>query len=513
MRTPKPKLAAALATALGLAASAAGSAQPPAAPAAPAGTNPGIQVVTLPSPGSPLVALRLFFAVGSIHDPAGKEGLAALTAQMIGEAGTAKRSYQELAEALYPMAASIDTNADREVTVVAGRIHKDKLADYTALLEEALLHPGFAQGDFERNKEQLVAYLTTTLRSSDDELLGLEAIQDAIFAHHPYGHPTAGTVEGLKNITLDDVKSFYREHYTQANLMLGVAGGYPAGYVEQLTKDLAALPAGQPGRKELPPAPTSTGRNFHLIDKPTASVGIHFGYALPINRSNPDYYPLMVANSYLGEHRTMHGRLMQQLREARGLNYGDYSYIEFWHLPPRTSKPSPNVPRREQYFSVWVRPVVPDTAHFAVRDALYEVERLRDQGMTQAEFDLTREFLLNYSRLWAQTLQDRLGFLLDSRFYGMPSYIDEIQSRLPKLTVEEVNRAAKKYLQTDNFEAVVVTNHAADFKATLEKEQASPMKYNSQPAAAVLEADKTIEALKVKPTSIEIIPIAQMFEK
>jgi len=212
MRTPKPKLAAALATALGLAASAAGSAQPPAAPAAPAGTNPGIQVVTLPSPGSPLVALRLFFAVGSIHDPAGKEGLAALTAQMIGEAGTAKRSYQELAEALYPMAASIDTNADREVTVVAGRIHKDKLADYTALLEEALLHPGFAQGDFERNKEQLVAYLTTTLRSSDDELLGLEAIQDAIFAHHPYGHPTAGTVEGLKNITLDDVKSFYREH-------------------------------------------------------------------------------------------------------------------------------------------------------------------------------------------------------------------------------------------------------------------------------------------------------------
>jgi zinc protease len=295
--------------------------------------------------------------------------------------------------------------------------------------------------------------------------------------------------------------------------LLGVAGGYPAGYVEQLTRDLAALPAGQPGRPALPPAPQPSGRNFHLLDKQTASVGIHFGYPLPITRADADYYPLMVANSFLGEHRTMHGRLMQQLREARGLNYGDYSYIEFWLSPPRTSKPTPNVPRREQYFSVWVRPVVPSTAHFALRDALYEVERLRDQGMTQAEFELAREFLLNYSRLWAQTLQTRLGFLLDSRFYGMPSYIDEIQSRLPKLTVEDVNRAAKKYLQTENFVAVVVTNHAADFKATLEKEEASPMKYNSQPAAAVLEADKTIEAMKIKPTSIEIVPIAQVFEK
>jgi zinc protease len=485
------------------------------APAAPSTGTGGMQVVAVPSAGSPLVAIRLLFDAGSIYDPAGKEGLAALTAQMIGQSGTAKHSYSQLVEALYPMASSIDSNADREVAVFYGEAHRDKLADYTALLEEAILQPGFAQTDFERNKEQLLAYLTTTLRASDDELLGLEAVQDHIFAKHPYGHPTAGTVAGLKSITLDDVKGFYREHYTRAGLILGVAGGYPAGYVEKLQKDLAALPAGTPGtaRKALPPAPKLTGRNFHLIEKETASVGVNLGYALPVNRSEADYYPLMVANSFLGEHRTFHGRLQQQLRQARGLNYGDYSYIEYWFFPPRTSKPTPNVPRREQYFSVWLRPLVPNTAHFAVRNALYEVERLRDKGLTQAEFDLTREFLLNYTKLWGQTLRDRLGFQMDSRYYGMPSYLDEIQTRLPKLTVEDVNRAAKKYLQTENFEAVIVTAKAADFKAALEKDEPSPMKYNTQAAPEVLTADKTIEALKVKPTSIEIVPVAQVFEK
>ncbi|HXO19392.1 MAG TPA: pitrilysin family protein [Thermoanaerobaculia bacterium] len=472
--------------------------------------------ITVPSAGSPLVALHVLFDVGSIHDPAGKEGLATLTALMVGQAGTKKHTYSQLLETLYPMAASIDAQTDREVTVFSGEVHKDTLAEYTALFEEALLSPAFAPSDFERNKEELLSFLTTTLRGSSDELLGLEEIQDVIWKGHPYGHPPAGTVEGLKSITLDDVKSFYRAHYTRANLMLGVAGGYPAGYVERLEKDLAALPAGQAGgaaHAEIPPVPAVQGRSFTLIDKKTASVGIHFGYPLPINRSHPDYYPLMVANSFLGQHRTSHGRLMQQLREKRGLNYGDYSYIEYWRNPPGTMRPGPGVPRHEQFFSVWIRPVVPNTAHFALRAALYEVERLRDQGMTPAEFELTRDFLLNYSKLWAQTLSSRLGWQMDSRFYGMPYYIDEIDRELRKLSVDDVNRAAKKYLETASYDAVVVTDHAADFKAALEKDEPSPMTYNSKPGEDVLAADKTIEALKVKPTAIEIVPIDQVFQK
>lgn len=500
-------IAAALALTLALGAgSAAAQSNPPQA----AGTGSGIRVVSLPSE-SPLVAVRLMFDVGSIHDPKGKEGLAALTASMVGEAGTKKRSYTDLLEALYPMAASINTGADREVTVFSGMVHRDKLNDYTALLEEVLLQPAFSEQDFQRNKDQLVSFLTNTLQSSD-ELLGLEALQTEIFENHPYGHPTAGTLAGLKSITLDDVKAFYRDNYTQANLMLGVAGGYPNGFVERLQKELAALPKGQDGRMELPPLPKVTGRNFTLVEKETASVGVHFGFPLPITRADADYFPLMVANSFLGEHRTFHGRLMQQLRGARGLNYGDYSYIEHYANPPFTSNPAPNVPRRQQYFSVWIRPVVPTDAQFALRAGLYEVQRLRERGLTKEEFELTRDFLLNYTKLWVQSLPDRLGYHMDSAFYGAPYFIDEADKRLRSMTVADVNAAIKKYLSTDNYDAVVITANAAQLRDALQKDAASPKTYGSPVPPDTAEADKTVQALPVKATSFEIVPVAELYD-
>lgn len=472
-----------------------------------------IETVALPSPGSPLVAVRLMFMVGSIHDPAGKEGLAALTGLMIGQAGTQQRSYKELVEALYPMAASISVTTDREVTVVAGEIHREKLNEFTALMTEAVLAPGFRESDFTRNKEQLLAFLTNTLRASNDELLGLEVMQQVIFRNHPFSHAPAGTVKGLENITLEDVKQFYRKHYTQGSLLLGVAGGYRLDYLASLAKTFSSLPQGTSATMPLPKPETISGRYFTLIEKETSSVGIHLGFPLPINRSHQDYYPLMVANSFLGEHRTFHGRLMQQLRGKRGLNYGDYSYIEYWHNPPFTSNPSPNVPRRHQYFSVWIRPVVPNTAHFALRNAIYELNRLISRGMNQDEFELTRDFIINYSKLWAQTLAKRLGFLMDSRFYDTDYFIDQIEERLKKLTVGDVNKAIRKHLQTANYQAVFVTNNAADVKGYLENDEPSPMQYNTAPEAEVVEADKTIDKLKVQPTRIDIIPVAEVFQK
>jgi zinc protease len=473
-----------------------------------------IETVTLPSPDSPLIPIRLMFKVGSIHDPAGKEGLAALTGMMVGEAGTQEHTYSELIDLLYPMASTIDVDTDREVTVISGVAHRETLDDYTALLTEAVLQPAFTESDFSRNKEQLMSFLTTTLRATNDELLGLEALQQVIFDGHPYQHSPAGTVEGLENITLDDVKAFYQQHYTQANLMLGVAGGYSDTYLTGLTDALSALPEGQAtAPTPLPTPATVEGRQFTLIDKETDSVGIHFGYHLPIDRADADYYPLMVANSYLGEHRTFHGRLMQQLRGKRGLNYGDYSYIEYWYVPPFTSNPTPNYPRRDQYFSVWVRPVVPNTAHFALRDAIFEVDRLIERGLTQEEFELTRDFVTNYSKLWARTLANRLAFLMDSEFYGMPYYIDEIDSRLASMTVDDVNAAIRKYLQTENFHGVLVTNNAAEVQAYLEADEPSPMQYNTDPEPQVIEDDKTIEALAVGPAGFRIVPIDEMFQR
>jgi zinc protease len=487
-----------------------------AAAAPPPGDDPAAAVpavVTLPSPRSPQVAVRLLFRAGSIDDPPGKEGLAALTALMVANAGSARRSHDEVLEQLYPLAAAIRSVTDREVTLFAGRVASESLDSYTALLEEALLTPGFAESDFRRNQAQLLGYLTNTLRSGNDELLGLEVIQDVIFAGQPYGHPPSGTVAGLKSIALEDVRQFYRAHYTRANLTIGIAGGYPEGFAARLAHDLAALPAGRSAPPPpLPPPPTAAGRRITLIDKQTASVGIHFGFPLPVTRKDPDYYPLMVANSFLGEHRTLNGRLMRELRELRGLNYGDYSYLEYWADPPFTTRPAPNVPRRQQYFSVWVRPVQPADAQFALRGALYQVQQLYDQGMTREEFEPTRDFLISYSKLWAQDLSSRLGFYMDSRFYGMPYFIDEIETRLKALSVEEVNRAIHKYLSPENLHAVLVTAGASRLAELLRRDEPSPRKYERQMPASVLAADQEIAGIKVRPTAITVVPADRLFE-
>ncbi len=472
----------------------------------------GMQIVEQRNPATPLVAVRLMFKAGSIHDPQGKEGLAALTAEMIGEGGTEQHTYSQILDALYPMAGSIDVRTDREVTVISGETHVDNLAKYTELLTEAVLHPAFSQSDFDRNKNQLLAYLTTTLRASNDELLGLEALQDQIWKGLPYGHPPQGTVQGLGSITLDDVKAFYRENYTRANLILGVAGGYPEDYPGKLQAALGALPEGTGEATPLPPLPEPHGRNFTLITKQTGSTEINVGYAIPVTRADDDYYPLMVANSYLGEHRTFNGVLMNQLRGKRGLNYGDYSYIEYYAVPPYTSRPTPNVPRHQQYFSFWIRPVVPKTAHFALRAGLYYVGRLVDQGMTQDEFELTRDYLINYSKLWAQTLSERLGVQMDSTFYGTPYWIDEIEKHLKALTVDQVNAAVKKYLQTDDYQAIMVIGDAPAMAAALFQDAPSPMEYNSEVDDAVKKDDESIVDLPVKPTSVTIVPVSEMFE-
>jgi zinc protease len=470
-------------------------------------------LVLLPSPGSPLVAIRLLFRTGSMDDPAGKEGLAELTARMVAQASTARRSYRQLLEDLYPLAAEIDGSADREVTVFSGVVAGAALDTYTGLLEEALLTPAFSESDFRRNRQQMLSYLTDTLRGASDELLGLEALQQRIFAGHPYGHAPTGTVAGLDSITLDDVRQFYRRHYTRANLMIGIAGGYPESFPARLAGDLGKLPAGDGAQRGVPPPRPLTGRHITLIEKDTASVGIHVGWPLPLTRKDPDFYPLLVANSFLGEHRTFNGRLMWELRQVRGLNYGDYSYIEYWDNPPLTFHPNPNVPRQQQYFSFWLRPVVPADAHFALRAALYLTRQVQEHGLTREQFELTRNFLLNYSKLWVQDLSSRLGYQMDSRYYGMTYFIDEIQSRLARMTVEDVNRAARQYLASDAFEAVLVTANAAKLAEALRSDRPSPKQYNSQVPATVLETDKAISTLPIKPTAVDIAPVGQMFQK
>lgn len=470
----------------------------------------------LPAPDAPEVVFRIRFRAGAIDDPPGKEGLNALTAMIIGQGGTKDLTYREVTDRLYPMAASIDANPDTEVTTFQGEAHRDHLKSFYELLTAVLLTPRFDPADFNRNRDLLLTAIETNLRSAADEALGKEALQWLLYQGQPYGNPVIGTVIGLKGITLDDVKTHYRRHYTRGSVVLGVAGGYPKAMVDTLVRDFAALPEGGGAAPPIPEPRPLRGMEVLVVEKQAAATAISIGFPIGVTRADKDFTALLVANSYLGEHRTFNGRLQNTMRAERGLNYGNYSYIENFLQDGGSTFPLPGTPRRRQYFSIWIRPVAPQNALFAVRQATRELQRLVDVGLTPAEFEATRKYLLNYSRLWTQSLRRRLGYQMDSEFYGTRFHIDRIQEELPRLKVQDVNAAVKKHLQAKNLAVAIIAADPNMLKDLLLSGKPTPITYQTPTTKEeLLKEDREIESfpLPVNRERLRIIPAGEMFER
>src|SRR4029453_3287398 len=116
------------------------------------------------------------------------------------------------------------------------------LAAYADLLAAQILEPRFSPDDFARNRQDALDRLTKTLRGNADEELAKEAFSALLYQGPAYRYPAAGTVAGLRAITLDDVKRFYAEHFTRDRLIVGVAGGYPDDFARAFVARFDALP-------------------------------------------------------------------------------------------------------------------------------------------------------------------------------------------------------------------------------------------------------------------------------
>src|SRR5215471_12670682 len=161
---------------------------------------------------SPLVTFRILFTTGSAFDPPGKEGLASLTASMLAQGGTRSMAYDQIVQALYPMASTVSAQVDKEMTVFTGTAHVENLDRYYALFKDMQLDPGFRPEDFNRLREDALNFLKVSLRESNDEELAKEHLYNMLYSGHPYGHHSTGRISSLEKLTLNDVRDFYRNH-------------------------------------------------------------------------------------------------------------------------------------------------------------------------------------------------------------------------------------------------------------------------------------------------------------
>ena len=464
----------------------------------------------------PQLNVKLLFTVGSAYDPKGKEGLSALASAMIAEAGSRDLRIDEINRALYPMAGSFNDQVDKEMTTFTGSIHRDNWKAFFDIVLPQLLDPGFRAEDFQRLKDAQLNALTEDLRANNEEELGKEQLQATLFAGTPYGHPVLGTVAGIQSITLQDVQDFVRAAYTRSALTIGVAGDAPEELLARLRTELGRLPAGPALPKpEGVVARKPRGMQVEIIEKDTRATAISLGQPTAVVRSSPDFAALWVARTWLGEHRSSVSHLYQRIRETRGMNYGDYAYIEAFPRGMFQFFPDPNLARRAQIFEIWIRPVMPDNAHMALRIAIAELDRLVQNGLSQEDFETTRGYLMKNVFVMTATQNQQIGYALDSKWYGIGEFTSTMREQLGKLTREDVNRAIRKHLSAGDLSVVIITKDARGLKDKLVADAFSPIKYDGEKPQSLLEEDKVIGARKlgITPDNVKIIPVDDVFAR
>lgn len=463
----------------------------------------------------PQLNVKLLFTVGSAHDPAGKEGLAALTAAMIAKAGSRAMTIEQIDTVLYPMAGSFAGRADKEMTTFTAIVHRDRWTPFLGTVLPQLLDPGFRETDFKRLKDAQLNALVQDLRSNNEEELGKERLQTNIFRGTPYGHVALGTIAGINAVTLDDVKQFAKTMYTRGNLTLGISGDAPDELIRTVQSSLATLPGGPATPRVNVVGARPSGLEVEILEKDTRATALSFGVPIEVTRAHPDFAALSVARAWLGEHRISSGRLFQRIREIRGINYGDYAYIEAFPEGMFQFFPDPNIARQRQIFEIWIRPVVPVNAHMTLRIALHELDQLVARGLTQEQFETTRDYLLSNVYVMTAQQNQQLGYALDSEWYGIGEFTAFMKKELQSLTLEHVNAAIRKHLTARDLSVVYITRDGAGLKQALVSDAPSPIRYDGEKPAELLAEDKAIGALKlnIAANKVRVTPIAEVFAR
>lgn len=310
-----------------------------------------VSIVAQQSSSSPLVGVSILIHAGAGQDPDGKKGLASLTAAMATDGGSVTHSIQEINAAMYPIASGFNAQVDKEMTRLSGQVHKDNLDTWYGLVRDQLLRPGWHEQDFERVTTQLMNAVRTGLVGNNDEELGKEVLYSNIYGDdHPYGSPNLGRSGDIGRLTIEDVRKFYSDYYTINNITIGLSVGHPDSFAEKLSNDLQVLPLGERVTLAVPPAQAHDGARAVIAEKETPAVAVSFGFPIDLKRGDRDWVALWLARSYFGEHRSSNSYLFQRIRETRGMNYGDYAYIEYFPNGMFQTRPETGLGRQQQIF-------------------------------------------------------------------------------------------------------------------------------------------------------------------
>lgn len=482
----------------------------------------GYDVIVQKSNGLPITTFNVTFRVGSADDPKEREGLAYMTARMLREGGVRAykgmpaRARAEVEEFLFPFAADIDVSIAREqVSFTATSSAADSETIFN-LISQMILAPAFEAAEFDRLRSEELDALQKQMPREDQEELGKHALERQMWGKgHPYAHAVNGTVDSVKAMSVAQLKAFYVQMFAKNRLTVGVAGVVSKSLEAKVRAAFSPLEAGEAARALVPAAQARKGARLLIVKGPFDATGVHLGVPVSFNRASPEFDQLYLMAVGFGKHRSFVGRLMKTVREIRSLNYGAYAYVEEFPGGGSSLVEPTQAARTRQAFTVWGRPTTLENGCFLARQLHREVINLVEKGLTQAEFQLAQSHLVGNAPLLATGIERRLGYAIDSRFYGLKGeFTARLQKNAKAATRKSVNALIRKHVDPANIDIVVVTPEPDKFKEQILGARCD-IQYaeGSQKDKAVLTEDKKIavHSLTLEPKNISVVSSEDLF--
>ncbi len=390
----------------------------------------------------PMVTMSIAFDAGSRRDPAGKEGLAALTAESLTE-GTSAMSAEEFNEKVDFMGSSIEVGASRDFAIGSFTSLKKYEGETLHLFAQTLQDPGLRDGDIARKQAEQIA----GIKSSEEEpgYTANVAFTRMLFGATPYGHPVSGSSDAVAKLTPADVRNFYHQYYKLGSAVIAVAGDVDAGEIKAALEKELAGPEGQvPPQAEPAVESVPAGMHLQVIDRNVAQANLYLG-SNGVARANPDYYKLEVMNYILGG-GGFASRLMKVVRSKAGLAYSIGSGFQAGKFPGAF---------------VIALETKNASANEAIKLILQQLREIQQSPVSAAELDSAKRYLIGSFPLKLDRQSEIVGFMLQTEIYGLGlDYAERYPKIISAITAADVQAVAQKYLHPDAIDLVAVANQA-----------------------------------------------------
>jgi zinc protease len=399
----------------------------------------GAKVLFVENHDIPMLDVSVAVPAGSSYDTADKSGVASMTHQML-DSGVEGLNEDEISRSMADIGALLGGGVDPDRSSVSLRTlssaaERDKALD---IMARVLQHPVFPEAVLAREKVRLIA----ALKESDTkpESIADRAFEKAVFGSHPYGLRGSGEADTVEKITVQDLKDFYQSHYQADHAVVAIMGDVTRVQAEAIAQQLTAQMPKSSASSALPKVVMKIAASEQRIPHPATQSHILIG-APGMARSDPDFFPLYVGNYTLGGGGFV-SRLMNEVREKKGLAYSVYSYFMPLKQPGA--------------FQIGLQ-TKKEQADEALQLARKTLAEFIAKGPTEKELLAAKQNIIGGFPLRIDSNRKILDYLSIIGFYDLPlTYLDDFTRNIDKVTAAQIRDAFSRHIDPQAMATVVV---------------------------------------------------------